>query len=326
MPNIDMPLEQLRTYRGVSPKPADMDSFWSAALEEVKNTQADLEVKPASFRLGGFECSDVFYGGVRNGRIHAKMIRPAGKSSLPIALHFHGYTGRAGDWIDYVPYAAAGFCVLAMDCRGQGGLSTDSGGTSGNTHNGHIIRGLDDGPDNLLFRHIFLDTVQLAAVAMGFDFTDETRVCAFGGSQGGALTLACAALLPEVSLLAPVYPFLCDYKRVWEMGLPTGAYREIFTYFRMYDPLHEREDEIFNSLGYIDVANLAERIKGETMFAIALGDDVTPPSTCFAAYNNITAKKELYIYPDFSHEGLPGFNDLVLQKFQKTLVTEECHS
>ena len=318
MPNIDMPLSQLRTYSGISPKPTDFDKYWAAALDEVNLTKSELEVRPADFQLKGFECSDLYFTGVRNGRVHAKMIRPAKKNDLPIALHFHGYTGRASDWIEYVPFAAAGFCVLAMDCRGQGGASTDSGGTSGNTLRGHIIRGLDDGPGNLLFRHIFLDTVQLATVAMGLDFTDESKMCAYGASQGGALTLALASLVPQVSLLAAVYPFLCDYRRVWELALPTEAYKELYDYFRMFDPLHKRENEIFDTLGYIDVAHLAKRIKGETLFAISLCDDVTPPSTCFAAYNNISAKKELFIYPDFSHEALPGFYDIVLQKFQRT--------
>ena len=320
MPSIDMPFDQLKTYRGISPKPADFDDFWSRALDEAKNTQAALEVRPANFQLKGYECSDLFFYGVQNGRIHAKMIRPASQNNLPIVLHFHGYSLRASDWIEYVPFAAAGFCVLAMDCRGQGGLSTDSGGTAGNTLHGHIIRGLDVGPDKLLFRHIFLDTVQLARVAMELDFTDETKICVYGASQGGALTLALAALVPQVSLLASVYPFLCDYKRVWDLGLTTAAYNELYDYFRKFDPLHEREIEIFNNLGYIDVSNLADKIKGETLFAISLNDDVTPPSTCFAAYNNITAKKELFVYPDFSHETLPGFYDVVLQKFQQTLA------
>jgi len=32
--------------------------------------------------------------------------------------------------------------MAAMDCRGQGGSSEDSGGVKGNTLCGHIIRGL----------------------------------------------------------------------------------------------------------------------------------------------------------------------------------------
>jgi cephalosporin-C deacetylase len=40
-------------------------------------------------------------------------------------------------------------------------------------------------------------------------------------------------------------------------------------------------------------------------------DTICPPSTQFAAYNKITAKKNLLIYPDFGHEGLPGVNDRI---------------
>ena len=101
-----------------------------------------------------------------------------------------------------------------------------------------------------------------------------------------------------------------------------SAYREIYDYFRKFDPLHKNEEGIFNTLGYIDVVHLADRIRGETLFAISLCDDVTPPSTCFAAYNHINAKKELFIYPDFSHEALPGFYDTVLQKFQQKFVVQ----
>ncbi|MCP4639281.1 MAG: acetylxylan esterase, partial [bacterium] len=34
-----------------------------------------------------------------------------------------------------------------------------------------------------------------------------------------------------------------------------------------------------------------------------------PPSTQFAAYNKITAPKNLTIYPDYGHEGLPDQGD-----------------
>ena len=42
------------------------------------------------------------------------------------------------------------------------------------------------------------------------------------------------------------------------------------------------------------------------MMGVGLMDTICPPSTQFAAYNKITAKKSLVIYPDFGHEGLPG--------------------
>ena len=142
---------------------------------------------------------------------------------------------------------SGGYSVFAMDSRGQGGLSNNTEAVTGTTWSGHIIRGLSDGPDKLLFRNIFLDTAQLARIAMGMDEVDADRVGCLGGSQGGALTLACASLEPRIKKAAPTYPFLCDYKRVWQMDLGENAYKELFYYFRAFDPTHEREDEIFRT-------------------------------------------------------------------------------
>ena len=73
-----------------------------------------------------------------------------------------------------------------MEVRGQGGQSEDVGGVKGTTLQGQLIRGLDDDPDRMLFRQIFLDTVQLARAVMGFPEVDSTRVGAFGGSNCSA--------------------------------------------------------------------------------------------------------------------------------------------
>ena len=81
-------------------------------------------------------------------------------------MMFHGYSMNSGDWLDKLPYVAAGFTVAALDCRGQGGRSEDPGGVQGWTLNGHIVRGLSDDPTKLLYRAIFLDTVAIAATGM----------------------------------------------------------------------------------------------------------------------------------------------------------------
>lgn len=78
---------------------------------------------------------------------------------------------------------------------------------------------------------------------MDMPFVDRNRVGATGGSQGGGLTIACASLVPEIKRLAPVFPFLSDYKRVWEMDLAKDAYVELQQYFRRFDPRHLRKEE-----------------------------------------------------------------------------------
>jgi cephalosporin-C deacetylase len=312
MPVFEMPLDQLRTYRGRNPRPDDFDEYWERGLEEMRALDPQVELRPHELTTDFAECFELYFTGVGGARVHAKYLRPKGADKpCPAVVTFHGYSGSSGDWTDKLNYVAQGFSVAALDCRGQGGQSQDTGWVSGNTLRGHIIRGLDDAPEKLLYRQIFLDTAQLAGIVMEMPEVDESRVAATGGSQGGALTLACAALEPRIARAAAVFPFLCDYQRVWEMDLAEGACEELKMYFRLFDPRHEREEEIFTKLGYIDCQHLAPRIKGEVLMVTGLMDTICPPSTQFAAYNRITSKKDLILYPDFGHEGLPGANDSV---------------
>jgi len=146
-------------------------------------------------------------------------------------------------------------------------------------------------------------------VVASFDEVDENRLGCEGGSQGGALSIACAALYPNIKRCVSVYPFLSDYKRVWEMDLAKQAYDELGGFFRRFDPLHAREDEIFTRLGYIDIQNLAPRIEAEVLMCLTLMDNICPPSTQFAVYNKIRSVKQAAVYPDFGHENTPGFQD-----------------
>lgn len=316
MPLIDMPLAQLRNYTGRNPRPADFDRYWADALRELDATDPQAElVRATAIQPTHAEAFDLWFTGVGGARIHAKYLRPkqARSQAHPALLLFHGYTGDSGDWADKLAWVSEGWCVAALDCRGQGGLPEDSGSVRGNTHSGHIIRGLDDpDPTKLLFRAIYLDTVQLARVVLALDEVDPERLAAHGGSQGGGLALACAALELRVKRVAAVYPFLCDYQRVWEMDLAVRAYEELRRYFRHFDPLHEREAEVFTKLGYIDVQHLAPRIRAEVLMFTGLMDTVCPPSTQFAAYNRITSAKDVVIYTDFEHENLPGAMDRVM--------------
>ena len=310
---VDMPLEQLKSYRGRNPRPADFDAYWDRALAEMRAVEAKVELVPHDLGVSagesrgaafGAEAFDLWFTGVRGARIHAQYLRPKGANGKPpqggavrhprdvaerhpAVVEFHGYSGNAGEWTSKLRWTSLGFSVAALDVRGQGGRSEDTGGVKGTTLRGHIVRGLDDEPDNLLFRHIYLDTAQLAGIVMGMPEVDPARVGCTGSSQGGGLTIACASLEPRIRRAFPIYPFLCDYQRVWEMDLAKGAYEELSYWFRMFDPLHEREADVFTRLGYIDNQHLAPRIRGEVRMATGLMDTVCPPSTQFAAYNRM---------------------------------------
>jgi len=311
MPAFDYPLEQLKTYMGQNPCPSDLDAYWDEALEEMRAVDAEVERVPADFKVPFADCYDLYWTGVCGARVHAKLVIPKNipEGGAPAICQFHGYSGWSAEWYGLLAYAASGFVVAALDCRGQAGLSQEMPTANLSTFRGHIIRGLRNGPKDLAFRSIFLDTAQLAGIVIDMPEVDASRVASRGGSQGGALALACGALEPRIAKVQSVFPFLSDYYRVWQMDLAEGAYGEIRDFFRQIDPLHEREEEIFTWLGYIDVKNLAPRIKGDVLMFITLMDKICPPSTQFAAYNNIHATKRHIIYHDHGHEGLPHMED-----------------
>jgi cephalosporin-C deacetylase len=312
MPQIDMPLEELYSYKGTNPCPNDFDAYWERGLAEMREVKPDIKLEKAEFQSSIAECYHLTFTGVRNARIYAKLLKPKGKKSdCPALLLFHGYGWHSLDWAEKLAYVSEGFVVAAMDSRGQGGRSEDSGGHTGNTLEGQIVRGLEGNAGDMLMRHIMLDTAQFAGIVMAMDGVDPHNVMAAGGSQGGGLTLACAALEDRIKRAAPSMPFLSDYQRAWEMDLVDLAYHELKMHFRYSDPRHLREKEIFTKLGYIDVQHLAPRIKAEVLMAGGLLDECCPPSTQFAAYNKIKSKKDFIVYPDYGHEfPFPGWADL----------------
>lgn len=317
MSRIDMKLKDMEQYLGTNPRPVDFDEYWDKAIAEMKAVDPQITMTKADFQAPGVECYDMHFTGVNGARIYAKHLRPKKiEGKIPAVVMFHGYCVNSGDWYDKLAYAMSGMAVFAMDVRGQGGKSEDVGGVHGNTVHGHIIRGLaEENPEKLLYRSIFLDTAQLAGIAMDMDFIDETKVYARGGSQGGGLTIACAALEPRIAKAVIEEPFLCDYRRVWNMGLDMNAYAELREYFRLYDPMHEHEEEMFVKLGYIDGQHLAPRIKAEVLMLTGLLDNVCPPSTQYAAYNKMTCKKKHLLYPEYYHEALARVNDIAFDFF-----------
>jgi cephalosporin-C deacetylase len=56
-----------------------------------------------------------------------------------------------------------------------------------------------------------------------------------------------------------------------------------------------------NTLRYIDCALLARRITAQTLVSVGLMDVICPPSTVFAAYNEIAAGKDIAVYPYSGH-------------------------
>jgi cephalosporin-C deacetylase len=318
--SFDLSYEELLTYQGTNPRPDDFDEYWEKALAELAGTDPEVEFLAADFKVPFARTEHLYFTGTGGVRVHAKLVRPlTTEGPAPAVLMFHGYGGEQPKWVDLLPYAARGFTVAALDVRHQVAFVDPSAHPNNFYLRHHVVEGLDEGPEHLVYRHVFLDTKRLADIVRGLAEVDRDRVAATGWSQGGGLSLACAALEPGIKLVATVFPFLTDYQRAWQMSLEKAPYDEITTWFRKRDPRHLREQEVFTSLGYIDVQHLAPRIRARVDLSIGFDDQICPPSTQYAAYNKITSDKSVRIYPDFGHEDLPGAMDEIYTLIGDTL-------
>jgi cephalosporin-C deacetylase len=93
-------------------------------------------------------------------------------------------------------------------CRGQAGISGDKGGVPGKSLHGHIIRVLDDSPNNMLFWRGFWDAAQLASIVMAMVDVDENQV---------------GVMVEPRICVAPVYPSLSDHRRIREAEKAKGG-------------------------------------------------------------------------------------------------------
>ncbi|WP_125771039.1 alpha/beta fold hydrolase [Companilactobacillus furfuricola] len=298
-----MPLTEMKSYTGRQDIPADFDEFWDQNLSQLSSSYK-YQLTPMDFGLPTLDCYELRFKGTNDATIYAKCVFPKYQSSIPVVFTFHGYMGQSPDWSDLFQYPAVGYGIVAMDVRGQQGKSTDTQSVIGNTVKGQIIRGAIAGRDQLFFKDVYLDVYSVIEVVAALSFVDESRLFVFGGSQGGALSLVAAALNPRIKRVAVFYPFLSDFKRVLEIGNRDEPYDELFRYFKFSDPFHKTEDTILHTLSYIDVKNMAHRIKAPVKLFTGLEDQICFPSTQFAMFNRLTCKKEMVLLPEYGHEDL----------------------
>jgi cephalosporin-C deacetylase len=297
MPRTDLPLEELRLYEPEATEPADLEAFWGQTLAQARTTAAELELGAEQPKLAGVTAHQVRFRGLDDAPIAGWLMRPDGDGPHPGLVFYHGYGGRGARPLDLYPIAAQGIAVLSMDCRGQDGDSPDIPPVDGGHYSGWITRGLP-GPVMYYYRYVYSDAVRALDALAGLDSVDDHRLAVTGGSQGGGLALAAAALSGRASFVWADIPFLCDFPRAVSLG--EAPYTEIATYLRRHPDL---EETAFRTLSYFDVANLARLVTCPAVVTVGLWDLICPPSTIFGTYKRLSSvDKDLVVYPFMGHE------------------------
>jgi len=308
---FDLPLDKLQTYLLPDNEPADFDAFWKSTLEETAKFPLDgryERVEESTLRL--VDAYDVTFAGFGGHPIKGWFLEPAGNTKrLPCVVGYQGYSGGRGLAFEHVFWAAAGFTTFFMDSRGQGAASYGSPGCtpdpvgSGPQTPGFMTRGIES-RETYYYRRLFTDAARMVDLATSHAHVDPARIAVAGGSQGGGISIAAAALAPsKVKLCLPDVPFLCAYKRATDI-VDSSPYSEISHYLQ---GLRGRSEEVFKTLAYFDGVNFAPRITARCLFSVGLMDITCPPSTVYAAFNRVKSPKEIRVYDYNNHEGGGGY-------------------
>lgn len=276
-------------------KPEDFDSFW-AQTKELAKEKLEFSIEAASYPLKA-RIFKVTLKGYDDTSLSGWYLLPENdQKTYPLCLFFHGYRGYASSPSSFASYLLNGIGVLAFDLRGQVGTSGDSGYEGGHVP-GWVTQGLDN-PYECYYRRLILDALRMVDLARSLPDVDPKRIMLQGGSQGGGLTLATAALSEHIALAVAAVPNMC----LMEQGVlySTSSLKEVIEYLRLYP---DKAPAFFKTLSYFDNVNLAPAIKCPVLVSVGMQDTVCLPKGIFAAYNRILAPKEILVFPFSGHDG-----------------------
>lgn len=307
MPYYDLPEDDLRAYAPHTALPPDAVEFWARTIGTSRALAKPAQFERVQTGMRLLDTYDVTFSGYGGSPVRAWLHVPAGsRNPLPVVVRYQGYGGGRGLPTETDVWALAGYACLIVDTRGQGstwspGDTSDPDG-SGPAHPGFMTRGILD-PEQYYYRRVFTDAVLAVDAVRTHPLVRADQVVVTGASQGAGISLAVAALLPDVAGVMADVPFLCDFRRAVQIST-TGPYGEIARYLSV----HRHKGEIaFSTLSYFDCAGLVTWAEAPALFSVAMMDQTCPPSTVYAAYNRYAGHKEIVEYPFNDHEGGQGF-------------------
>jgi cephalosporin-C deacetylase len=300
----DLPLAELRSYAPEVAEPADFDAFWAGELSAARARPVDPRFTKVDTAIRHAEVFDVTFAGYGGDPIKGWYFVPH-EAATPgaVVVEYIGYGGGRGDPFDWLPWSCAGYPHLVMDTRGQGGTWRGADTPDPSDHGapstpGFLTRGIA-GPRTYYYTRLFIDAARAVDAARAHPAAGGLPLVTTGVSQGGGLAIVAAHLAGDVVAAMPEVPFLAHPRRALEV---TGS--RPFSELAEYCAVHrDRVEQVFATLSYVDVVNHAKRARSPALFSVGLADDITPPSTVFAAYNNYAGDKDIMVYEFNGHEG-----------------------
>jgi cephalosporin-C deacetylase-like acetyl esterase len=276
-------------------RPAGFQNYWDRARRELAAVAPQFKLhKIDSLTTSEKETYLVEMRSLGNILVRGWYHKPTAPGMHPAVLEVQGYSSSRQANQGYQEGDMASF---VLNIRGHG----NSRDHINPGFPGYLQHHIED-PELYIYRGAYMDCLRALDFLYSRPEVDTTRVAVMGGSQGGALSFATAALAPDrIALCAPSVPFLSDFIDYFKVGAwPAGE-------FTQYVSEHPEVgwEKVYKTLSYIDIKNLAPWVKAPVFMGVGLLDPTCPPHINFAAYNQLQVPKSYVVYPEAGH-GLPA--------------------
>lgn len=282
---------------------SDFSEFWTEAVSDLDKIKDQQEMSlNENLSNDGWKVYDVVIhsAGDFTGdsvEIRGWYIEPVGKTGLPLKVAFFGYD-FASAAIDYPTSSGSGNeALLKVYTRGQG-LNRINGNK--NPYGEWVANKLGS-PKDYYYRGAYLDAAATIRFGKSLPNVDKSRIYVHGGSQGGALALAAAALCPETVRFAVLaFPFMGNFPLY--LSSPEWPATDIN---RAANNSGLERSDILHTLSYFDTKNMATMVRCPVLVEITLQDPVCPPWTQFPIVQNVSERSECqwHISAPNSHKG-----------------------
>ncbi|MDR0351827.1 MAG: acetylxylan esterase [Opitutaceae bacterium] len=169
-----------------------------------------------------------------------------------------------------------------------------------------------DNRDAYYYRRVYMGCVRANDYLVSLPNFDGKNLIVAGGSQGGMLAMVTAALDPRVTGLAAQFPAYCDVTGY--LHGRAGGWPHMFA----PDSARPGNPAKVETTAYYDVVNFAKRIAVPGHYAWGYNDETCPPTSIYAAYNQITAPKTLHVVPSAGHKTTPEQNAAIEEWITQT--------
>lgn len=293
------------------PVPADFDAFWAAQKKQLAAVPVNARLTPVKSPLAEVAAFDLQADSV-GAPVSGYFAKPEGAKpkSLPIILLVHGAGVRDSVLASATGWAKQNFLALDINAHGlpngqPAKFYTDL--ASGDLRD-YRVRGRES-RDTVYFRGMFLRLVRALDFLTAQPEWDGKTVVVSGTSQGGFQAIVAAGLDARVTFFAAGVPAGCDHTG-FKAGRINGWPKFIATG-------EQPPANVVEAVRYYDAMNFATRAKAGAVFTVGFIDTTCPPSSVYAAYNNVSGKKSIHNDPDAGHTSTPKASEAMRKAVQE---------